>query len=628
MVPVQNCTGCTACVQICPTKSIEMKADPEGFLYPCLVDELSCINCGLCENTCPLTDDALVQIPEKAFGCHLKDTDELLRSTSGGAFYAIGRRIIENHGVVYGAVLRDDLSVCHQRAEKFHQLESLRKSKYVQSDLSDTFSVVKRDLQQGLLVLFSGTPCQVAGLNAYLGRAYDNLLTVQVFCAEVLSPTVWNHYMLDWKEKNNKNVVYFEYRTKLNASKWSGDRYDPWRNPQILIRTSIGEEIIVNRTKDPFINAWANHLISRPSCTDCQFKFKELSKYPADLSIGDFWGCENNAPECFCALGTSAVIAHTPKGEQFFNGLTDLLDVSEVDVSSILKANPNICTSVVPHPERIHFFDALRESEDFEALVRNHLGYDEKISSLSRKIGLIGSYNTRTALADICANSSCQLMFQYSNSSLISMTADAVKNGDTIPSPSNPFRAQMLEADFDKRFVDLLASGDEVSTPDCLVIDFLEERFQVCSYGDSLITLSDAAVDTGYPFVACDLEEEETIDQWKKSCLKLIELLRANKNVKSIILVKAFLNEEYGTDSARIAFSDLEWIRKINRRLSEYYNFFQENMPTAHVISLEDDSVQFCDKNHKHGCYPWHANQKYYRNLSPNISKYLLKMFF
>ena len=626
MVPVKNCTGCTACVQSCPAKCIQMVADAEGFLYPHLIEPDLCWHCNKCEQVCPLNSLPDTCLPQSAYGCYLCDKDSILKSTSGGAFFAMAKRVIHENGIVYGALLGKDLVVRHTRACNMTQLETLRKSKYVQSILDDIFALVRTDLESQRFVLFSGTPCQVAGLNAFLGKGYENLLTVQVFCAEVLSPLAWHKYISELEKTYQNNIVYYEYKTKLDYKDFLLSPYDPWRNPQILIETADGCKHILERPKDAFINAWANHLISRKCCADCQFKFKEVSKYPADLSIGDFWGCENNAPECFCELGTSAVVAHSKKGDSFFRSLDNDLKTFKVDIAAVLKGNPNISTSIKPHPKHMELFEGLiSEQDSFENLVRKCLGYGGNISKLSTKIGLLGSYNTRTAIADICANSHCQLMFQYSNSSLISIVAPPVELPDNTTLPANPFRAQMLQSDFNTQLFFQLNSCEQ-TMPECLIIDFLEERFDLQRVSDSYITLSDANKDANYTFPSEMIRISPTFDLWKASCQKFLDCLKRRRDIKNIILIKSFLNEEYGTTEQRTAFPNLSWIKKTNDRLSDYYDFFQMYAPGVITIEIKDPSLLYCDLAHKHGCHPWHMNAVYQKKLSSDICKVISKI--
>lgn len=194
IIDKSNCCGCTACVNICPRNAIKMKPDVLGFIYPS-VDEDLCVNCGLCDRVCQFNkeykdySDGFDQI---AYAFRFSDESELMKSQSGGAFYAIASHIIQGEGIVYGAGFSDDLNVQHKRVTSLEQLDEIRFSKYVQSDLGSVYSMILTDLKAGNVVLFSGTACQVAGLKSYLPTRYQkNLITIDIICHGVPSPAVW-----------------------------------------------------------------------------------------------------------------------------------------------------------------------------------------------------------------------------------------------------------------------------------------------------------------------------------------------------------------------------------------------------------------------------------------------------
>ena len=193
-----ECCGCTACMSVCPRKAISMSPDDKGFLYP-VIDKDKCIECGLCTRTCSFGKTSHKfhsDVPLKAYGAKHKDSDIRANSRSGGCFTAISDYVLENNGCVFGARLLDDLSVQHVLAESKSERDKMRGSKYVQSNLGNCFSVVKEKLEGGRLVLFSGTACQVDGLYAYLGRDYENLITIDIVCFGVPSPKVLRDYLM------------------------------------------------------------------------------------------------------------------------------------------------------------------------------------------------------------------------------------------------------------------------------------------------------------------------------------------------------------------------------------------------------------------------------------------------
>lgn len=214
----RNCCGCTACQSICPHDAISMCPDPLGFLYP-KVDVSKCVECGLCEKVCQFNEhyDTSLNLREpEAYAVRHKDMDELMRSRSGAAFVAISDYVLENGGVVYGAGYKDHFRVSHKRAASKQERDEFRGSKYVQSDLSDVFRAVRKDLQDGLFVLFSGTPCQTAGLNAYIGpKLRERLLLVDIVCHGVPSPYIWRDYLDFLERKRGARIVCVNFRDKV-----------------------------------------------------------------------------------------------------------------------------------------------------------------------------------------------------------------------------------------------------------------------------------------------------------------------------------------------------------------------------------------------------------------------------
>ncbi len=203
-----NCCGCSACVQICPKQCISLSADNEGFLYP-QVDTAVCINCGLCEKVCPVINQNEPRMPLEVYAAKNTDEEIRLKSSSGGIFTLLAEHIISEGGVVFGARFNENWEVVHDYTETVEGLESFRGSKYVQSIIGENFKKAKFFLDEGRNVLFSGTPCQVAGLKKFLRKEYENLLTVEVVCHGVPSPMVWHDY-LDYrraKHATGKNTV-------------------------------------------------------------------------------------------------------------------------------------------------------------------------------------------------------------------------------------------------------------------------------------------------------------------------------------------------------------------------------------------------------------------------------------
>lgn len=353
-----NCTGCTACYNICPKQSITMQSDHEGFLYP-LVDDKTCIECGLCEKVCPVINYESTSKNEviSAYAAHHKNKDTWYLSSSGGAFSSIVEYIYAKGGVVYGAAYNDEFQVCHERAESKDEALKFRGSKYSQSALYDVFKAVKNDLILGKLVLFSGTPCQIAGLQSFLRKDYENLLTVDLICHCVPSPKVFKDYIKYIERKYQKKIVHINMKDKTEG--W------PVQSPRIYFDdgTSLFGEY------DSFLweKIFYSYLAVRPSCHKC--KFANLNRV-GDITIGDYWRVEKIHPEFNHPNGVSLVLVNTDKGHKCFTCISDSLDYTNTNAQ---KALPNtLLYTTKPNPRRSNFWKDY-SNLSFERLLKKYL---------------------------------------------------------------------------------------------------------------------------------------------------------------------------------------------------------------------------------------------------------------
>ena len=208
IIDKKNCCGCNACVQHCPKSCVTMQEDEEGFLYP-IVDQEACIDCGLCEKVCPVLNQGEERKPLQVYAANNPNEEIRMQSSSGGVFTLLAETIIQEGGVVFGARFNDDWEVIHDYTETKEELAAFRGSKYVQSRIGDSYCQAEQFLKKGRKVLFTGTPCQIAGLNLFLRKEYGNLLTVDFICHGVPSPGVWKSYLeeLIALQGNRKNTV-------------------------------------------------------------------------------------------------------------------------------------------------------------------------------------------------------------------------------------------------------------------------------------------------------------------------------------------------------------------------------------------------------------------------------------
>ena len=337
-----NCTGCSACFAVCPHDAISMQRDEEGFLQP-VVDGRVCVKCGLCEKVCPALRNLQKDENPKCFALRIDNRDILMSSTSGGAFSAIANPILESKGCVFGCVIKyPDLYVFHTKAASVEELALMRGSKYVQSDLRNTFRECKKELDKGRRVLFSGTSCQIAGLNAFLGKQYDNLTTVDLICHGVPSPGVFEKYKLESEQREKSKIKSIVFRHKDVERRFS----------LALSFVNAREKRSYVKYDRTFFNAFINDLCLRNSCYGCRFR---EGRGGSDFTIADFWQVE----KCGVGLeygeeGVSLVIAHTNKAKTFMKGYI------EVPFKDALRGNPSYFNAPALTDKRHRFFHLIR----------------------------------------------------------------------------------------------------------------------------------------------------------------------------------------------------------------------------------------------------------------------------
>lgn len=326
------CCGCTACVSICPQNCLEMVADAEGFLEPKLNDN-KCIDCGLCNKICPVLNPVEEKIVEQ-HGFIVQHLDAQVRreSTSGGAFSAIAESIINDGGIVYGAVYGEDFTVKHVGITDKSEIWRFRNSKYVQSFLGDTFRDIRSYLINGVKVCFSGTPCQIEGLRAFLQKDYSNLLLVDVVCHGIGSPLIWRKYLELFKDKMPEQIFF---RWKHYGYKYSTMSF--FANKEEFYYGGV--------ESDPMLRAYFSNNCDRLTCYDCPFKKRYRI---ADITI---WDCFQ--PRYFDRsfdddCGTTAVLIHSGKGMKEFSSIlaNKQLKYMVVDTNELVLGNNEMINSV------------------------------------------------------------------------------------------------------------------------------------------------------------------------------------------------------------------------------------------------------------------------------------------
>ena len=366
-----KCSGCTACMNKCPKDAIYMQEDENGFKYP-IVDKEKCIECGLCERICPVLNNKNVLNKPKAFACTNSDEEIRKNSSSGGVFTLIANYIIKRNGVVFGAAYDEEFDLKHIYVEKEKDLYKLRTSKYLQSYIGDMYKKAKSFLDEKRLVLFTGTPCQIEGLKAFLGKEYENLYTQDIICHGVPSPKVWRKYKEFRKIKDNDKPLNINFRNKDNG----------WH--KFNLKFDYAEKSYYkNQTEDIYMKAFLSDLCLRDSCYACSFKkYNRLS----DITLADFWGIETLKPELDDNKGLSLVIVNSDKGNNLLNSVKDNCAIfEEVDINAAIERNKSFIKSVHKNKYRQAFFDEL-DQQEFDYLVKK---YVKKAPFIKRVLGKV-----------------------------------------------------------------------------------------------------------------------------------------------------------------------------------------------------------------------------------------------
>jgi len=372
MIDIKNkkdCCGCSACANICPTNAITMQAADEGFFYP-VIDKDNCINCGLCEKVCPMLDydDKIEKLNKpKVYGAWNLNEKIREQSSSGGIFTVLAESILNREGIVVGAAFDSDLKLKHVIVNTLEELSLLRGSKYLQSDLSDVLIPIRNFLKEGKRVLFTGTPCQVAGLNTFLkSHKYENLITCDIVCHGTPSPKIFGKYISENEEKEKQKVKSISFKDKSSGWKIYNQRL-----------TFSNKEKLIPAMQTSFMKGFLQNLYLRPSCHSCPF-----SGIPrvADITLGDYWGVSKSYPELDDDKGTSLILINSSKGEQLFSQVADKLYYKETTFESAIARNSCIIKHVAPHKKREQFFKEL----DNNTLARLIKKYCSKPSIIKR----------------------------------------------------------------------------------------------------------------------------------------------------------------------------------------------------------------------------------------------------
>lgn len=339
-----SCCGCAACYSACPVNAIIMEADEEGFVYPRIKEH--CINCGKCRKVCPVLEREKESVcVQHGFAVQNRDVKILRESTSGGAFTAIAEYVLENGGIVYGVSLDGELTARHISVENRDELCKFRGSKYIQSEIGRTFLEAREELEAGRLVCFSGTPCQIEGLLRFLGKKYDNLITVDVVCHAVPSPLAFQKYIEFRQGKLGKEKIS-EVRFR--------DKYFGYRYSNLSILNREGKIIYHNGIDtDEWLRTFFSEICNRPSCYSCAFKKRYRV---SDFTLWDCFDVHRVMPEADNNRGVTKVLIHSEAGYRHFQKFCRKLYYKSIDPDALVEGAYEMIGSVKRNGNRDAFF--------------------------------------------------------------------------------------------------------------------------------------------------------------------------------------------------------------------------------------------------------------------------------
>ncbi len=302
------CCGCGACADCCDAGAIEMARDKEGFFYP-RTDKSKCTSCGRCDQVCPVNKSVAADCANQYFGMRAKDSQLRYSSSSGGIFSIVAQYVLDRQGSVYGAGYKENMEVAHQEVRSLAELGSIKRTKYVQSDLQGIYKKIQQQLKQGQWVLFCGTPCQTQALRLFLNHSYEKLILMDLVCYGVPSPGIWQDYVKYLEDRHGGTMTDFSFRDKRNR--------DHGHTRSFIIND---REYADSLFSDAYCKLYFGNYILRPSCHECQFCTVEKN---SDFTIGDFWGMEHVRPDLDDGMGTSLVILHTDQARAIWDEIKE-----------------------------------------------------------------------------------------------------------------------------------------------------------------------------------------------------------------------------------------------------------------------------------------------------------------
>lgn len=380
-IPVQNCSSCAACANVCARNAVSMQLDAEGFYRP-VIDAEKCVQCGACERICPwnkpVDNPNVADVSPKTVAAYAKDESVRLLSSSGGIFTVLAERVLDDGGVVVGVAQTAPTHFGHIVVVNKADLAKLRGSKYVQADVGLVYREVRSLLKAGRKVLFSGTPCQVAGLYAVLGSAASaDLFTVDIVCHGTPSVKVFEKYVREMEKTDDSVLDGVNFR----------DKSEGWSGYALLHRFRSGKSVSVHHGRSKYMRLFLSSICQNDSCAEC--RYRKLPRI-ADITLGDYWGISRYHPEMNDNKGTSVVLLNTEHGKALFEAVADKVAQCGSKVEYAIAGNPCIVRSSKPHPKRAEFFANL-DKYSLDQLIKMYCPFPSPLKRMYIRVrGVLG----------------------------------------------------------------------------------------------------------------------------------------------------------------------------------------------------------------------------------------------
>ena len=366
-----QCCGCRCCEQICPKQAIHMEEDEEGFFIP-VIDKEKCIHCGLCLKKCPQMQENVNEETVEGYAAKNKQTEEQKKSSSGGIFSILAKQVLQDKGVVYGVAFNKECVAEHIKVETEEELEKLRGSKYVQSDTGHTYSEVKKNLQEGKKVLYSGTPCQIAGLKQFLGQDFENLYTVDLVCHGVPSPALFEKYKKNLEEKQASTIKNYNFRDKSKKG-WGLHLKVEYQNQK---------KYETFWTFDSYYKSFLQGNTYRECCYHCKYANR---KRVADITLADFWGIEKIDVTFYDKNGVSAILINSPKGKKLWEKVKEKVEYKPQEVEKIQQGNHNLKESTIRPAIRNVVYKGIKE-KNYTAIEKENLQFKKELKDRLKQL--------------------------------------------------------------------------------------------------------------------------------------------------------------------------------------------------------------------------------------------------